>query len=184
MPHVDVVTPSLSARASLLAECRESVRRQTHKDLNHRIGIDYDGIGPGFVRNRLVNESAADWIVFLDDDDLLDDRYVEWLLKIAEAGADIVYAPCRYPPGAPWRPPIGRFDPDRLRSANYIPVTVLMRRELFQKVRGFQVTAPYEDWRLWLELLRRGPELNVRWGYFPHVCWTYRLHGNAWSPLR
>ena len=181
MPQVDVITPTILERAELLIQAEESVARQTYSPVGHLVGIDAKGIGPGFVRNELVKQSSAEWLVFLDDDDLLDDRFVEWMMKaVQEQKTDLVYAPCRYPPGAPWRPPISRFDPDRLRGANYIPVTVMMRRAIFDQVGGFKITAPYEDWNLWLSLLDAG----VVFGYFPHVCWTYRLHAHPWRPVR
>jgi len=181
MPQVDIITPSLPERAHLLKEAAESVRRQSFRDVAHIIGIDERRIGPGFLRNQLVKKSSSPWLVFLDDDDLLDDQFVEWLLCAAQQqGTSLVYAPCRYPPHSPWRPPIGKFNPARLRSSNYIPVTVLMRRDLFQRIGGFQTTAPYEDWHLWLNLLNRG----VTFGFFSHICWTYRLHGNPWRPFR
>jgi glycosyltransferase involved in cell wall biosynthesis len=182
MPQVDVITPSIVQRAAWLEQAMESVRRQTHKGVGHLVGLDEHGIGPGFMRNELVKKSSAEWLVFLDDDDLLDDPFVEWHLDAAkQQKTDLVYAPCRYPPGAPWRPPISRFDPVRLRSANYIPVTVMIRRRLFDSVGGFRVTAPYEDWNLWLAILDSG---YGGFGYFSHVCWTYRLHAHPWRPWR
>jgi GT2 family glycosyltransferase len=182
MAQVDVITPSIASREQLRAQCEESVRRQTYPHVRHIIGMDTEGIGPGFLRNRLVREhSTAEWLVFLDDDDLLDPQYIEWLMPESNVGANIIYAPCRYPPGAPWRPPIGRFDEARLRSANYIPVTVLMRRDLFDAVGGFRISVPYEDWDLWLQICDR--RLG-KWGFFSHPCWTYRLHGNAWTPVQ
>jgi hypothetical protein len=181
MAYVDVITPSIPSRAALLKEAEESVSRQTYRDVAHRIALDEMLIGPGFLRNELVCTSDAEWLVFLDDDDLLDPHFIEWHLETAKSTkTDVVYAPCRYPPGAPWRPPVSRFDAARLRSSNYIPVTVLIRLSLFKKVGGFHFTAPYEDWRLWLALLDSGVK---EFGYFPHICWTYRLHAHPWRPV-
>lgn len=153
--------------------------RQTFRDLGHLIAVDYKRIGPGFLRNLIVKQSAAEWLVFLDDDDLLDPEFVELHLKEAVAQqADMVYALPRYPPRSEWRPPITAFDPRRLLAGPYIPITALVRRSTFDEVGGFRITNNCEDHRLWLDMMKIG----ARFRHLPKVCWTYRLHGRAWEP--
>jgi hypothetical protein len=176
-PTVSIITPTVPERASLLAEAKLSVRNQTYPDIEHLIGVDEKGIGPGFLRNELVRKSEADWLVFLDDDDLLDPEFVELHLAHAEAtGADLVYGICRLPAEYKgWAPRMEEFDASLLRRPrrNYIPVTVLVRRSMFEKAGGFRVSGSLDDWNLWLSLL----DVGAKFEYLPCVCWSYRVHG-------
>lgn len=177
MPLVSVITPV--TRFWALAEAMESVKAQTVTDIEHLWAHDTSHIGPGFLRNRLVKEAKGEWLVFLDDDDLLDPDFVECHLKHAiDNGYDLVYSLCRYPPGHEPRPEIGEFDEGRLRWANYIPMTVLLKKSWFDRVGGFGVSVPYEDWQLWIALLDAG----AKFGFLNKICWTYRLHGHPWRP--
>jgi glycosyltransferase involved in cell wall biosynthesis len=178
--QVDVITPTLKERDCLLAEAKASVAQQTHPEMRHLIAVDNSREGPARVRNALVAQATADWLVFLDDDDLLDPTFTEWHLKHAlQTSADVVYALCRYPPNRARRTPITEFDVERLRRGNYIPMTALVRRAAFCKVGGFKPEARFEDYRLWLDLLEAG----FRFSHLPKVCWTYRIHGDPWRPL-
>ncbi len=181
MPLVDVITPTIPERAHLLAEARESVARQTFLDVGHLVGLDERHIGQGAVRNGLVRESRAEWLVFLDDDDLLDPQFIELHLERAlETGADMVHAPCRYPPKSWPRPAIAAFNLERLRrEGNYIPITALVRRSMFDRAGGFREDTLCEDYWLWLAM----NEAGAKFAYIPRVCWTYRLHGRStWRP--
>jgi len=178
MPIVDVITPTIPSRAGLLAEARESVARQTYRNVGHLVSVDDYGIGQGFLRNAIVKRSQAEWLVFLDDDDLLDDDFIALHMEHALIhGADIVYALCRYPPGSERRPLISEFDAKRLIAGPYIPITSLVRRSTFDEVGGFKATNNCEDHRLWTDMLKVG----ARFRHLSRVCWTYRLHGNHWQ---
>jgi hypothetical protein len=80
------------------------------------------------------------------------------------------------------------FDEDRLRAANYIPATTLVRRALWTKLAGWREDgwrfgaehddpALTEDWDFWLRAL----DARARFVCVPKVTWTYRYHGgNLW----
>jgi hypothetical protein len=51
----------------------------------------------GMVRNRGMTLADSDWIAFVDDDDRLDEHYVEWLRQEA-TGHDLVVFRMRYSP--------------------------------------------------------------------------------------
>jgi glycosyltransferase involved in cell wall biosynthesis len=181
MPLVDVITPTMPKRAALLAEARESVARQTFRDVGHLVSVDEYRIGAGALRNAMISRSDAPWLAFLDDDDLLDPQWIEWHLEAATAsGADVVHAPCRYPPRAEWRPAIAAFNLERLRrEGNYIPMTALVRRTMFDAADGFRPGILCEDYALWLAMHATGATFE----YIPWACWTYRLHGRStWKP--
>lgn len=181
---VSIVTATIPPRFALLDEARESVDAQTLRPTTHLISVDYKGQGSAVTRNQALKGAETEWVAFLDDDDLLKPQHLERLLAAAaEKGADLVY---------PWFTCDGTeqlfaegkpFDPEDIRRRNYIPVTVLVRTSLVQKVGGFP-TPEDKDWignpvsacdehGLWLRLLNAG-------AYFYHLperTWHYRIHG-------
>lgn len=174
---VDVITPTMQGRERILQDAVASVKTQTVPVNAHLIAMDKNHIGPGLLRNEIVRGSKAEWLVFLDDDDLLDPDFVEQHLQHAHAtGADLVYSNHRYPPEYKgWRPVVMEFNETRLRQSNYISVTVLLRTAMFDRVGGFPAehSFSHEDWWLWLSLL----DAKARFSYLPRTCWTYRVHG-------
>ena len=176
-PKVSIITPTIPERAGLLAEAKASVERQTYLGVEHLVAVDEKRIGQGFVRNQLAKRARGEWLVFLDDDDLLDPQFVELHLEHAEAtGADLVYSICRTPAGyTGWAPRVGEFDEELLRlpCGNYIPVTVLLRRSMFEKAGGFRQPRALDDYAMWLALLDAGAKFE----YLPVASWTYRVHG-------
>lgn len=164
------LTPTLPGRESLLAECAASVQAQTMGCLHLR-GLDKKRVGPAVVRNRLAASTDAEWLIPLDDDDLIDPAFLETLAPHLP-GADIVYPWCRvqdHQPLAPWTPN-RLFRAETLLRFNYIPVTALIRHTLWDKVGGMPEKVQTEDWLMWLACLAEG----ARFKCVPEILWTYR----------
>jgi GT2 family glycosyltransferase len=115
--------------------------------------------------------SGSDWLLPLDDDDLLDPDCVEVLLA-ASADADVVYPFCRVE---------GRDDfyivnklwcERSLFLQPFIPVTALVRRDFFVMLGGFR-NVEMEDW----DLQKRAVLHGARVVCVPEVLWTYRFLG-------
>jgi hypothetical protein len=172
---VTVITPTVTGRDALLAGARASVAAQTlDPPPVHLVAVDHLHRGPGAVRNRLVRRATTEFVAFLDDDDLLDaDHLATLVARARESGADVVASWWRWgdPPGPFPAPHLERFDADRLRSDNYIPVTVVARRAAVLAAGGFDRHDRYEDWALWLRMLDRGCRFEI----VPRETWTYRL---------
>jgi glycosyltransferase involved in cell wall biosynthesis len=170
-----VITPTIPERAALLEQAKASVSRQTYPCVEHLVRVDTDRIGQGLIRNELARKAHGDWLVFLDDDDLLDEQFIELHMEHAIAtGADVVYSICRLPPSyTGWEPRIAEFDAAELRRKNYIPITALVRRSAFEKSGGFRLPKAGDDWSLWLALL----DTKARFEYLPVISWSYRVHG-------
>ena len=139
------------------------------------------------MRNRLAGSSNADWYLPLDDDDLLDPDCVEQLLA-ASGDADVIYPWCRVEDHGemePWSPNrLYRPEPligEQARPYNYIPVTALIRAELWRHVGGMPQVGHAEDFLFWRKCIGAG----ARFKCVPEVCWTYRrgLSGsrNLWA---
>jgi glycosyltransferase involved in cell wall biosynthesis len=167
MSEFAVLTPTLPERALLLEECRASVAAQT-VPCEHLVGVDAARVGPGAVRNRLAEGTDADWLLPLDDDDLLDLDYLETLLPHL-TDADVIYPWCRVEGKDDWTPN-RLFRADPLLTFNYIPVTALIRRDLWAEVGGWR-NEPVEDFRFWQRCLGVG----ARFKCVDEVLWSYRI---------
>lgn len=173
---VTVITPSLPERVKMLEECSESVGNQT-VEVHHLVGQDERRLGPQRTRNQLAERATTEWLLPLDDDDILDRDCVEILLANS-ADADVVY---------PWTRMVGRsdwtpnrlFNPKMLFRRNFIPATALVRRDFFNMVGGY-ANVPLEDWNLWQRIYLHGGRFKC----VPEVCWSYRFHdGNQFQPV-
>jgi hypothetical protein len=161
---ITAITPTVPGRERLLEQCRASV---VAAGLPHLVQVDHERRGPGAVRNELAACVETEWLLCVDDDDLLLSHYLEVVRPELEH-ADVVYTSW-YLTGAPDPQPLDRFDPDVLRIQNFIPVTAAVRTSSFRAVGGFR-DVPLEDHDLWLRLLDAG----ARFTYVPVVCWRYR----------
>jgi glycosyltransferase involved in cell wall biosynthesis len=165
---VAIITPTLPGREHLLEQAKESVSAQTIPVTHHTVP-DAKRDGPQQVRNWLVAGTSDVWILPLDDDDTLDPECVETLLANSE-GADIVYSFCRMDGRDDWCPN-RLFNSRTLMRRNFIPVTALIRKDLWDLLGG-QRKVPMEDHdfykRAWLH--------GARFKCVPEVLWSYRFH--------
>jgi hypothetical protein len=167
---IAVITPTVSDREALLEECKASVRRQeTSLPFEHFVEDDVSRTGCGLTRNRIVAslDPSFGWLAFLDDDDLMMPCHLQVLASESDE-ADILYSDVET---SGWEKTwtTGPFDVSRLYVRNYIPVTVLMRRSVFERARGFSKVFA-EDWDLW----KRCAVMGARFKYVPQLTWIYR----------
>lgn len=195
-PSVAVCIPAIPTRLDLLGETLASVLRQTRQPDEIHVSIDNDAVGAAGNRNRAWQAASTDWIAFVDDDDLLYPDHLEYLLAHAE-DADLVYPWFDLLEGpdplfvtqndklvSPLGVPFGEDAANHIMtSGNFIPITVLVRREMLEKVGGFpQPGTPdwphqtCEDWGCWKKLLEAG----ARFVHAPKRTWRWRWHyGNT-----
>lgn len=175
----------------MLLRAVNSVMGQTVEPQAVAIALDTTREGAARTRNRALQMATTKWVAFLDDDDeFLPQHLNELLLAAEDLGVDVVY---------PWFAVPNGFDPFRvdgervegrpfdahlkqaiLEECNFIPITVLARRELLMDHGGFP--EPYsqrwphdanEDWGMWKELLRDG----ARFVHVPQRTWLWHWHG-------
>lgn len=188
-PGITVVIPTIAPRGEMLQRALRSVAAQTLQPDVVVVEPDDDHDGPAATRNRALNMVHTEWVAFLDDDDEFWPDHLEALKRCAdETGADLVYpwfdvCSVRSSPG--WDP-LGAFglpfDPARLDSANYIPVTVLARTSVIVAAGGFvnrgdDRTATCEDWGCWLAMRDAG----AKFVHLPQRTWIWNWHDSNTS---
>jgi glycosyltransferase involved in cell wall biosynthesis len=137
MSEVTICIPTIGPRKNLLDRAVASVQRQDRPTCVS-VAEDLDHSGAWATRNRAVEGADTEWIGFLDDDDRLLPWHVSHLLEQAEEHqADMVWG---------WFEVVGGADPfPHYRGRQYdpanphiVPITYLVRRELWLDTPGFQ----------------------------------------------
>lgn len=206
MTTVAVCVPTIPGREELLARAVASIGAQTRPADQNHIVFDNEAEGAASTRNRTWREASTEWVVFLDDDDTFKPEHIEHLLGVAEdTNADLVYPwfdlvnnvgtlinendPLRImingQPVTPFELPFGPAHIEELyHRNNFIPVTVLVRRQLLEDVGGFPRlnTSDWpenccEDWALWRRLL----DVNAKFAHLPERTWNWYWHGGNTS---
>lgn len=208
MPLISVIIPTFNRR-DLLVGTINSVLRQDFQDLNIIIVDDGSLAGPAcpaiytehatkiyyyyksnegqaVARNYGATRSKSNYLLFLDDDDLLAPGALSTLLRyIEEGGAAAVGGLCRLfgaTKGMPILESPGhsrRLRPENFYWGNqfYTPGQVLVRRDAFEQVGGFYGKfRNVEDLDLWIRLAYRG---EVR--RYEQVVLEYRIHPHSSS---
>lgn len=192
-----VCVPSIPPRATQRAVALDSVFRQTRLPDEVHVALDVDRKGAAATRNRAWRAATTEWVAFLDDDDELYPDHLRLLLENA-GRADLVYSwfdvpqapdPLAVRVNGQLRSPFGvEFGVEQATyiqgEGNFIPVTVLVRRDLLEDADGFPEPRserwPHrecEDWGLWRELL----DLGARFQHVPERTWRWNHHGGNTS---
>jgi hypothetical protein len=169
---IAVITPTVASRSKLLEECKASVKAQTWDgEILHAVEEDCYKVGAATMRNTIVQgiDQSYEWLAFCDDDDLIMPEHIA-VLAAASEGADVIYSDCQEEGFVKtWH--TREFNYDEVKASNYIPVTCLFRRSMFEKIGGFDLKHyPGEDQWTFLNAASAG----ARFKYVPQVTWTYR----------
>jgi glycosyltransferase involved in cell wall biosynthesis len=157
----DIVIPTVGRET--LETLLRSIERQRYRPTRVRVVQDVERRGPAWARNAGWRSCDSEWIVFLDDDVLLTDRWSEQLmqdLNTAHAGVQgriSVPLPTDHHPTDDERMTIG------LQYARWATADMAYRREALDAVGGFDETFPSafrEDSDLALRVIAMGGSLG------------------------
>ncbi len=141
------------------------------------------GRGPSAARNRGAEVARGNWLVFLDDDDLLRPTALATLRRALREHPDFVWAAGRLGYIDANGAALDRVHPGRFESGNIYPAmirgcqmgppaTVMIRRDVFDRCGGFPPEVRFcEDYDLWLTVARDYPIAAA-----DSVVADYRIH--------
>lgn len=193
MTTIDIVIPSYN-QAQFLPEAIDSAITQNFKrgigvivvddgskDGSLEIAQGYKEVkvisqvnkGLASARNTGVMNSQADYILFLDADDILLGNCIEEIwTTIYETNADIIAPSFKTFGTSNQEVILGNPTLEDFKTANRIGYCSAIKRSVLLEVGGYnaKMTKGWEDWDLWLDLLKRGKKLVT----LPEVLWLYR----------
>jgi GT2 family glycosyltransferase/2-polyprenyl-3-methyl-5-hydroxy-6-metoxy-1,4-benzoquinol methylase len=216
-PLVTIITRTYQGRGNLLAQCLRSVLNQTYSNIECIVAEDggdtqqgivstyqtlaRSGVSLRFLANEKVGRSATgnaalaaakgEFVMFLDDDDLIFADHVEVLAsslianKASAAAYSLAYEihtnfssdKSSYDETIYFTPSVFRqeWDYTVMEHHNFIPIqAILFRRELYLERGGFDNSLDQlEDWNLWL---RYGH--NNHFAYIPKTTSLFRTPSN------
>lgn len=201
LPLVSVIVRTKD-RPKLLSEALTSLTEQIYSNIEVVVindgGNDVAGLLEGFKQyftdfryvflkanrgraaaaNEGLDTASGDYLIFLDDDDLLDTEHISLLLEALYENPQyqVAYSGVRL---------VGQdktiifnrsYDPFMLRAENYIPIhAVLFSRDLLTAGCRFDTGfVVYEDWDFWLQLSQLTDFIHVN-----KVTATYRTFGDS-----
>ncbi len=134
--------------------------------------------GLGLARNGAIAQAESEFVMILDADNELYPRCVERLVSGID-GTDFAFAYCileRFGEESGLMGTLG-WDPDLLRSENYIDAMALIRRDLWESLGGYTPMSinGWEDFDFWCKCAESG----FRGQMVPEILARYRVHGSS-----
>jgi glycosyltransferase involved in cell wall biosynthesis len=173
---VSILTASLGERADMLAEAKESVLAQVCPDVEveHLIAIDADREGAGAWLNRMLLSATGDWVMVLDDDDVLLPGHLATVTAETH-DRDVIYTP-PIVQGGTFTNYECDFDARILARTNCVSHNALMRMSFVREVGGWENIRAF-DW----DMFRRLEQAGAIFHRIDTRTWIYRFHGSNWS---
>lgn len=117
--------------------------------------------GSGFVRNHGIEHACGDWIGLLDDDDVLDEHYVQWL-KEEKEGQDVVVFKMK------WSDTV--VPQDKTITFGKVGISFAFSKEFALKNNLWFETGDAEDYIF----LNQCEQLHARIQYSKHIAYYVR----------
>lgn len=178
MPEISIIIPCYN-QSSFLDECLQSVLDQTYQDWECIIVDDgspdntgniaknwiekdsrfkyYKKINGGVssARNYGIKYAQGNWILALDGDDKIANRYLELASKEFYNDPDIIYCIGNYFGTKQGEIILDDFNIQKILLENQIFCTAFFKKKDWQDIGGFDesMNKGYEDWEFWISLI-------------------------------
>lgn len=134
----------------------------------HEVIVEHQPFGDvASSRNAAAARATGDWLCFLDADDELGEGFVEAMQRYTKlVGSERVLLTPRVMQVVKGRRKRPKFWKKMdITSANWITISTLVQRELFEEVGGFRLFAHgLEDWNFWSRCVRAGASVRQVYG--------------------
>lgn len=191
--NVTVVIPTIPPRAAMLERAVASVAAQTVPTAV-LVEPDPHHTGSAATRNRALEKVASDWLLLLDDDDVLMPNAVQVLTEAQqETGADVVSGAAWIPQRPGHREPVatpapGWIAPEAVTARSALHVSSLVRTALAREAGGFQFRQDpgtgmmLDDYGFYCALAEAG----AKFWRAPETVLVWNVHGanTSGSPAR
>lgn len=142
--------------------------------------ITQDNKGVSAARNNGIKAATGKFILILDSDDFYEETFCEKAIKIFQNNSSIKIVTCY----ANWFSSNGetlKFTPEGGKLENFLinssALSVMFKRSDFLSAGGYDesMVKGYEDWELYIRLLKSGGEAEV----IPEILFNYRNKNNS-----
>ena len=185
MPLISVIVPCYN-QAQYLDECLQSVLDQTYTDWeciivndgspDHTeeiakkwvekdtrfIYLSKENGGLSSARNAGIEIAKGEWILPLDADDKIGERYLELAEKEFEKGYTIIYCEAEFfgVNNMYWNLP--NYSYERILSGNIIFCSSFFQKKDWSKAKGYDLNLQTgrEDWDFWLSILQQNSSVK------------------------
>lgn len=162
----------------LLSEIEGSDKRVRHF-------VNSANIGLAMSMNKAALEASSSILVRMDADDICEPRRFEvQLCSIEKTGADVICSDYSYIDENGGVLPISHFVPSDEEIVKNLPYnntvhhpTVMMKKDIFNKVGGYRDFPCAQDYDLWLRLFENGAKFHM----VPEKLLRYRVRTNSIS---
>jgi GT2 family glycosyltransferase len=169
-----------SHRQQFLPRAIASVFAQTLPKHELQLLVNYSADPALFLTNwnDLCSIAKGEYVCILGDDDTMEPAYIQTCISALDAsGADIAYTNVQGIDAHGYK--TGIYEPpsvitlDTMRGGNKIWSSSIVRRDLWQRIGGYDMTIPYvHDYDFWVRCLKAG----ARTQYVPIVGWNHYAH--------
>ncbi|RMB57434.1 glycosyltransferase [Dokdonia sinensis] len=136
--------------------------------------------GLGKTRNFGISKAVGNYILPLDSDNLVIKEFGQEAIDLLNSNSKIgvVHGNAEYfgEKSGVWG--ISEFNLDRMLISNFIDACAIYRKELWEKVGGYDERMPYqghEDWEFWIALGVR----NIKFHHLHQITFKYFVSSNS-----
>lgn len=200
MPLISVVVPCYN-QAQYLDECLQSVLDQTYTDWEciivndgspdntedvaknwvekdtRFIYLSKENGGLSSARNAGIEIAKGEWILPLDADDKIGDKYLELAEKEFEKDYTVIYCEAELFGNEIGKWHLPEFSLENLAKKNCIFCSAFYKKEDWKKVNGYDINMIYglEDYEFWISLLKNKNTVKK----LPQTLFYYRVKENS-----